>query len=438
MKISQRDKGILMIIIGITILFLYYQFIFLKDRSKVKQLSQNLAAIEMRHEQVLENISTLQTRLKTIEQLSTSIAERTNQLYPTLIQEKIILELDQLLTNHQIQATISFSEIDAQPITPFTGGVYEVPRGSLNPLAEKYDALMGSTTESGVTKNPNLNGSVITENQTPIPDLNESTNVEGESSTGQAELEDPSTSEATVEVMSISIAFTGAYENVKNMIEDIQNWEHNLVITNLSLTPTDTGVSGNFTLECYAIPRLENKDEEYIKWTIENVYGKVNPFMGGIATGAYSETMEKLLSAGVKTYDFMMLVRSSVSDLPSVTVGKALDETRESYLMVDKNEVEKVKVTLTKVGDDYFYRLETSEGQYPKDPQPQKFIPTQKTINFKVMSESRPDVTDKSGVELTVDNQTDLTVEVEVSGDDSTNPRVKVVSKGSPVNVITK
>ena len=86
MKISQRDKGILMIIIGITILFLYYQFIFLKDRSKVKQLSQNLAAIEMRHEQVLENISTLQTRLKTIEQLSTSIAERTNQLYPTLIQ----------------------------------------------------------------------------------------------------------------------------------------------------------------------------------------------------------------------------------------------------------------------------------------------------------------------------------------------------------------
>ena len=152
--------------------------------------------------------------------------------------------------------------------------------------------------------------------------------------------------------------------------------------------------------------------------------------MGGIATGAYSETMEKLLSAGVKTYDFMMLVRSSVSDLPSVTVGKALDETRESYLMVDKNEVEKVKVTLTKVGDDYFYRLETSEGQYPKDPQPQKFIPTQKTINFQVMSESRPDVTDKSGVELTV--------EVEVSGDDSTNPRVKVVSKGSPVNVITK
>ncbi len=238
--------------------------------------------------------------------------------------------------------------------------------------------------------------------------------------------------------MSISIAFTGAYENVKNMIEDIQNWEHNLVITNLSLTPTDTGVSGNFTLECYAIPRLENKDEEYIKWTIENVYGKVNPFMGGIATGAYSETMEKLLSAGVKTYDFMMLVRSSVSDLPSVTVGKALDETRESYLMVDKNEVEKVKVTLTKVGDDYFYRLETSEGQYPKDPQPQKFIPIQKTINFQVMSESRPDVTDKSGVELTVDNQTDLTVEVEVSGDDSTNPRVKVVSKGSPVNVITK
>ena len=57
--------------------------------------------------------------------------------------------------------------------------------------------------------------------------------------------------------------------------------------------------------------------------------------------------IEELLSSGVKIYDFMMVVRSSVSDLPAVTIGKALDESRESYLFVYQNEIEPVVITLS-------------------------------------------------------------------------------------------
>ena len=253
---------------------------------------------------------------------------------------------------------------------------------------------------------------------------------------GQANL---TTSTATAEVMSVSISFSGDYENVKAFIDAIQNWNYNLVITNLALSPlTERSVLGSFTLEFYAIPKLDGQDQDYLEWTLENIYGKEIPFSSEAATGSDSDTMEKILTAGVKTYDFMMLVRSSTSDLPAVTVGKSSDQTRESYLFTDKNEVEAVNITLTQDGDKYYYRFETSEGQYPIGDNNKEFTPTSETINIQIMSESRQDITDKVGVEVTINNQTDLIVDVEIKEDDSTNPRVKIVSEGSVVNITNK
>ncbi|MDE5977895.1 MAG: type II secretion system protein M [Turicibacter sp.] len=434
MQISQRDKNLLIIIGGILIAALYYQFVFSPNRAKIAELDNELSTIETRYNQVMQNIATLETRKKTITKLSTAIIEKTSDLYPTLIQEKIILELDKLISENDVEVTIGFSQVTARAVEPFTGGTYVAPRSSLSDLAEEYEGLMNPDTDNKTTVPDNtLQGLAQGNYGSMIPDTTNPT----ENLNGQANL---TTSTATAEVMSIAITCSGLYENVKAFIDAIQNWNYNLVITNLSLSPTNVGseVSGSFTLEFYAVPKLDGQDQEYLDWALEGTYGKEIPFSEGAATGAYSDTMEKLLAAGIKTYDFMMLVRSSTSDLPAVTVGKALDETRSSYLFTDKNEVERVKITLKQEGDKYYYRLETSEGQYPVGEQDEEFKPTSETINIQIMSESRPDLTDKVGVEVTVSNQTDLIVDVEIKEDDSTNPRVKVVSEGSVVNVTNK
>ena len=75
----------------------------------------------------MKNIETLESRKKTITTLSTAIIEKTRDLYPTLIQEKIILELDQLISENNIEATIGFSQVVARPVEPFTGGTYSSP-----------------------------------------------------------------------------------------------------------------------------------------------------------------------------------------------------------------------------------------------------------------------------------------------------------------------
>lgn len=406
MKMSQREKNLLIIVSCVLAAVLYFQFIFTPKQVEIAQLENELFDVQTRYDQVMQNINSLQSRKEKIKKITASISESTSVLYPTLIQEKIILALDDLINETGVIATIGFSQISAQAVEPFTGGTYESPQSSLSSLANQYSSLTNAET---MMEESVKNDSLITSN-------------------------------STVEVMSIGLSFTGTYEVVKAFIDAIQSWEYNLVLSNLSLTPlNENEVSGSTTLEFYAVPKLSDQDQEYLEWRLENTYGKELPFSNGAASGAYSSTMEQLLASGVKVYDFMMLVRSSASDLPAVTIGKALDETRESYLFTDKNEVEPVTITFKQDGEKYYYRYETSEGAYPSNEELGiEFTPVNETIEMQIMSESRVEATDQVGVKLKVINETDLVVNIDIKDDDIAAPRISVNSEGFTVNVKNK
>ena len=406
MKMSQREKNLLIIVSCVLVAVLYFQFIFVPKQDEIDQLENELFDVQTRYDQVMQNINSLQSRKEKIKKITASISESTSTLYPTLIQEKIILALDELINETGVMATIGFSQISAQAVQPFTGGTYESPQSSLSSLANEYADL---TTDETVMEESVKNDSLVTSN-------------------------------STVEVMSIGLSFTGTYEVVKAFIDAIQSWEYNLVLSNLSLTPlNENEVSGSTTLEFYAVPKLSDQDQEYLEWTLENTYGKELPFSSGAASGAYSSTMEQLLASGVKVYDFMMLVRSSASDLPAVTIGKALDESRESYLFTDKNEVEPVTITFKQEGEKYYYRYETSEGGYPSNEELGiEFTPVNETIEMQIMSESRVEATNQVGVQLKVINETDLVVNIDIKDDDTVAPRLSVNSEGFTVNVKNK
>lgn len=408
MKMSQREKSLLMIVSCVLVAVLYFQFIFSPKQNKVNQLENELFDVQTRYDQVMENISSLESRKDKIKKITASVSETTSVLYPTLIQEKIILALDELINETGIAATIGFSQISAQAVQPFTGGTYELPQSSLSALTDQYSGLTTS----------------------------ESVEEEGIDSDSDSAI----TSNSTAEVMSIGLSFTGTYEVVKTFIDAIQSWEYNLVLSNLSLTPlNESEVTGSTTLEFYAIPKLSNQDQEYLEWTLEDTYGKELPFSSGAASGAYSSTIEQLLASGVKVYDFMMLVRSSASDLPAVTIGKALDESRDSYLFTDKNEIEPITVTFKQEGEKYYYQYETSEGAYPSsEALGVEFVPVNDTIEMQIMSESRLEATDQVGVQLKVKNETDLVVNIEIKDDDTEAPRISVNSEGFTVNVKNK
>ena len=183
-------------------------------------------------------------------------------------------------------------------------------------------------------------------------------------------------SSATAEVLTVSMTFSGSYETIKTFIDTIQSWNYNLIITNLSLSPqTDNEVAGSFNLEFYGLPKLQLQDQDYLTWTLENTYGKEMPFSSGVADGAYHTTLEELMELGVRVNDLMMVVRSTTSDMPTVTVGKANDETRESYLFSESSEVENVEIQFLQKDDKYYYKYSLGDQTYPQNDQEIEFSP---------------------------------------------------------------
>lgn len=410
MKISQREKYLLMVVGCVLVVVLYYQFVLTPQKEKVATLEGQLMEVQARYDQVMSNIATLPQRQEKIKGLTASISERTSAYYPTLIQEKIILELDEIIEKTGIKATFSFSTISAQTVQGLTAGEYVKPQSSLEPLVDEIKGLQsGSQQDSSTEANQDASN---------------------ESNVG--------TSSASAEVLTVSMTFNGSYEVVKTFIDTIQNWKYNLVITNLSLNPqSETEVAGSFNLEFYGVPKLQNQDQAYLDWTLNNTYGKEMPFSTGVANGAYHTSIEELASLGIRVNDLMMVVRSSASDMPSVTVGQANDETRQSYLFSDSSEVESVEIQFSQEGETYYYKYFLGDQCYPIElAKGVEFTPGN-TINLQILSEERVTLSDNSGVAVKILNQTDKTVDVEIKNDDTVTPRVTILKDGS-VNINNK
>lgn len=409
MKISQREKYLLMVVACVLVAVLYYQFVLTPQKEKIATLEGQLMEVQTRHDQVMSNIATLPQRQEKIKGLTASISERTSTYYPTLIQEKIILELDEIIEETGITATVSFSSISAQNVQGLSAGDYVKPQSSLEPLVDELNGLQSSNQEDSSTEN----------NQ------DSTSNPVG-------------TSSASAEVLTVSMTFNGSYETVKTFIDTIQNWRYNLVITNLSLSPqSETDVAGSFNLEFYGVPKLQKQDQAYLEWTLSNTYGKDMPFSTGVASGAYNTMIEELASLGVRVNDLMMVVRSSTSDMPSVTVGKSNDDMRESYLFSDSTEIENVEIQFLQEGETYYYKYFVGEQSYPTELSKGIEFTPGSTINVQILSEERVTLSDHSGVSVKILNQTDKTVDVEIKNDDTVTPRVTIIKDGS-VNINNK
>ena len=141
MKMSQREKYLLTIVGCILVGVLYYQFLYTSQKEKLELAKNELMEVQARHDQVMSNIATLPKRQEDIKGLTASITERTSSYYPTLIQEKIILELNEIIEETGITASFSFSPITAQNVQPLSAGEYLAPQSTLEPLVNELASI---------------------------------------------------------------------------------------------------------------------------------------------------------------------------------------------------------------------------------------------------------------------------------------------------------
>lgn len=408
MNISKREKYLIGILLAVLVCFVYYQFIYVKQVEKLNNKRAEKNQVEQRYNEVMAAIANLDSKEESLKILKATVLDKSKRLYPTIMQEKIIIELDKLLTDSGLKGNIAFSPIEVAAVEKMMSPEVQKTESSLKALVDEYN---GSTS-------------------------NEAT------SNGDKQQSHSNVSEngATSEQLKVAINFSGKYEVLKSFIASVQNYERKVVITNISISSkSQEELTGVMNLEFHAVPKLSDEDMEYLIWTLNNVYGKEVLFSNGAASGAYASTIEEQ-SNEKDVNDFVMMLRSSTSELPTVTIGKAKDDSRESYIYSDKDKIEEVEIVFDEIDGKTYYKYKTSSSYYPKDSSSQgkEFTSKSKDIVFEILSEKRSGTSDNSGIKLKVINNTEKNVEIIVKDDDTSNPRVTVTSEGHTVNVTKK
>lgn len=408
MNISKREKYLIGILLAVLICFVYYQFIYVNQVEKLNNKRAEKNQAEQRYNEVMAAIANLESKEESLKILKATVLDKSKRLYPTIMQEKIIIELDKLLTDSGLKGNIAFSPIEVASVEKMVSPEVQKTESSLKALVDEYNGSTGNeATGNSVEQQPQSNAS---ENG------------------------------ATSEQLKVAINFSGNYEALKTFIASVQNYERKVVITNISISSkSQEELTGVMNLEFHAVPKLSDEDMEYLIWTLNNVYGKEVLFSNGAASGAYASTIEEQ-SNEKDVNDFVMMLRSSTSELPTVTIGKAKDDSRESYIYSDNDKIEEVEVAFDEVDGKIYYKYRTSTSYYPKDnsSQGKEFTSKSKDIVFEILSEKRSGTSDNSGIKLKVINNTDKNVEIIVKDDDTSNPRVTVTSEGYTVNVTKK
>ena len=145
MKVSKKEKFLLGILLTILISVVYYQFIYTSQVENLNTKKQELVEIENKYNETMQVISNLENKKSQIKVINSNISEKSAMFYPTLLQEKIILEIDTLITASGLKANISFSPIEVAIIETLSAPEVKKQDSSLQAIADDYNNKDGQT-----------------------------------------------------------------------------------------------------------------------------------------------------------------------------------------------------------------------------------------------------------------------------------------------------
>lgn len=233
------------------------------------------------------------------------------------------------------------------------------------------------------------------------------------------------------QVVSYGDEFKGTYEGLKDYLKYVLDYKFRMNISTLDMTyNTDTEeLSGKVTLNAYSISGPDRTPE---KVTVDLPTGTDNLFYPGDgslgkpgAVGGYDADN----GASIATKNtLIMLLNDSESDLSSGVIIASDANSDDTYLTASSNEVAKLTITVSEQdGKNY---VEYSMGGSSK-----KVEVLSKDVAIYVKSSARTSDDDKNGVDVTINNTTDLPVYFKVDGDDSSSPRFNISSRTGTVKV---
>jgi len=379
MKLSERDKKLLLVLLIVAIVCIPYFFVIQPLLDKCNALNKEIGELQ----------SEVSYRKKLAEQEGEyeSAAESLEYVKETLL-SRFPSELPQ-------EASILFIHNTEQMI-PLS--LYQVAFGDDVAAQVTSDAEAQAIDEVEKETGDVTNDSVIQDNT-------QTTGLGGGLTAIQAQTR---------------FAYDAGYDEFKNFLKYVMDYNDRMVISELdaSFSAEMNLVSGNFTLRQYA---LSGSGREGVSVAEPNLLqGTTNVFKQ--ASGNFGEDSETVANQP----DFFIMLNQPEADLDSLIIGQSSDVTESTYFASAKNSRQEVTVTFT--GEEGMYNANYKIGKSTYSDEGVDFT-KEGDIYLQIISSERLDDNDKVEIDLNIVNETDTAVVVETLYDDSEDGRVAIKGK---------
>lgn len=382
MKLSERDRKLLLILVIVIIVCVPYFFIIQPLMDKVdslgKEISDLNAQVKYREELALME----EEYGKAAEQMAAMETELLSKFPSDLPQEASILFI------HNTEQVIPIS-------------LYQVAFG------DDVAAQVTSTAEEQAIEDVEAETGDTT--QTEVIEDNTQTTSLGLGLTG-------------IQTQT-RFAYDAGYEEFKDFLKYIADYHDRMVITELeaSYSGEMNLVSGNLTLSQYALKGEGRNTVQFLEPNM--IQGTTNVFKQ--ASGNF-DTTEVAASP-----DFFILLNQPGADVDAIIVGQSNDVTESTYLSSTKNAKQEVNIYFE--GENGKYNAYYEIGKTKYDDAGVDFD-KDGNIELQIISSSRLDDSDKVEISLNIYNTSDAIVKVTTLNDDAEKPRVTI--KGTEGDII--
>lgn len=274
MKLSVREQFLLAVLAIIALLAIGYYLVYLPMWETHEQLVVQRDEVQMTYDETMAKIASLDKMKSEVGTLSAQVIERTKVYYPSIIQEKLMLTLNNLYSESDVAVSDeAFTLMVTHDLPRAPGQTLAEDPNSLGVIVREYNATLG-----GAKAEP-----------------------ASEAAAQPAGEEDTAAMQAAVtsiESMNLNVTFSSTYAQAIDWMRLVEEQDRSVQFQSLSLTKSDateqtiTDEEGNpvtvavpnglldcnFSLAFNAIPKLVTQDEEYEAWELTGPYGKEDPF----------------------------------------------------------------------------------------------------------------------------------------------------------------
>ena len=382
MKLSERDRKLLLILVIVIIVCVPYFFIIQPLMDKVDSLGkeisdlnaqvkyrEELALMEEEYGKAAEQMAAMETEL--LSKFPSDLPQEASILFIHNTEQMIPISLYQVAFGDDVAAQVT-STAEEQAI-------------------EDVEAETGDTTQTEV-----------------IEDNTQTTSL-GLGLTG-------------IQTQT-RFAYDAGYEEFKDFLKYIADYHDRMVITELeaSYSGEMNLVSGNLTLSQYALKGEGRNTVQFLEPNM--IQGTTNVFKQ--ASGNF-DTTEVAASP-----DFFILLNQPGADVDAIIVGQSNDVTESTYLSSTKNAKQEVNIYFE--GETGKYNAYYEIGKTKYDDAGVDFD-KDGNIELQIISSSRLDDSDKVEISLNIYNTSDAIVKVTTLNDDAEKPRVTI--KGTEGDII--